>query len=216
LILVRESDEHLGMNQLIEQHLTDSRRGKNTQLRVDRPQTGQVLWFGEQLRLERPSPRSQGRAAVPNLFRTDQPEGGVHRHPFGIIHILVTRQPAGADREGRSHRFTPGGGAGYRQYRDPGLWSAGEQRIQRTLRVHLLSPGSGRGTARLVWALVMFPATRCAKLGRNRADWCILSKVGGPKRESRVNRICKKRMQLHEAHSPFPYFSRNRPPIDGA
>ena len=25
-------DEHLGMNQLIEQHLTDSRRGKNTQL----------------------------------------------------------------------------------------------------------------------------------------------------------------------------------------
>ena len=32
LILVRELDEHLGMNQLIEQRLTDSRRGKNTQL----------------------------------------------------------------------------------------------------------------------------------------------------------------------------------------
>ncbi len=32
LILVPELDEHLGMNQLIEQHLTDSRRGKNTQL----------------------------------------------------------------------------------------------------------------------------------------------------------------------------------------
>ena len=32
LVLVRELDEHLGMNQLIEQHLTDSRRGKNTQL----------------------------------------------------------------------------------------------------------------------------------------------------------------------------------------
>ena len=32
LILVRELDEHLGMNQLIEQHLTDPRRGKNTQL----------------------------------------------------------------------------------------------------------------------------------------------------------------------------------------
>jgi hypothetical protein len=32
LILVRELDEHFGMNQLIEQHLTDSRRGKNTQL----------------------------------------------------------------------------------------------------------------------------------------------------------------------------------------
>ena len=32
LILIRELDEHLGMNRLIEQHLTDSRRGKNTQL----------------------------------------------------------------------------------------------------------------------------------------------------------------------------------------
>ena len=32
LILTRELDEHLGMNQLIERHLTDSRRGKNTQL----------------------------------------------------------------------------------------------------------------------------------------------------------------------------------------
>ena len=32
LILVRELDEHLGMNHLIELHLSDSRRGKNTQL----------------------------------------------------------------------------------------------------------------------------------------------------------------------------------------
>ena len=35
LILVRELDDHLGMNQLIEQHLTDSRRGQNTQLPAD-------------------------------------------------------------------------------------------------------------------------------------------------------------------------------------
>src|ERR1035437_1717952 len=60
-----------------------------------------------------------------------------------------TREPGrsegdqpGADREGRSHRFTPAGGAGYRQYRDSSLWSAGEQRIQRTFRVHLLSPAA--------------------------------------------------------------------------
>ena len=32
LILVRKSDEHLGLSQLIEQYLPDSRRGKNTQL----------------------------------------------------------------------------------------------------------------------------------------------------------------------------------------
>ena len=32
LILVRESDERLGLGELIAQHLTDSRRGKNTEL----------------------------------------------------------------------------------------------------------------------------------------------------------------------------------------
>jgi predicted ribosome quality control (RQC) complex YloA/Tae2 family protein len=32
LILVRELDERLGLGQLIEQHLSDPRRGKNTQL----------------------------------------------------------------------------------------------------------------------------------------------------------------------------------------
>ena len=31
LILVRELDERLGFGELIEHHLTDSRRGKNTQ-----------------------------------------------------------------------------------------------------------------------------------------------------------------------------------------
>ena len=32
LILVRELDERLGFGEIIAQHLTDSRRGKNTQL----------------------------------------------------------------------------------------------------------------------------------------------------------------------------------------
>ena len=32
LLLVRELDERLGLNELIEEHLTDERRGKNTQL----------------------------------------------------------------------------------------------------------------------------------------------------------------------------------------
>jgi hypothetical protein len=34
LILIRELDEHLGFSQLVEQHLSDPRRGKNTQLRL--------------------------------------------------------------------------------------------------------------------------------------------------------------------------------------
>ena len=50
---------------------------------------------------------------------------------------------------------------------------------------------SGRGTARFVWALVTFPAMRCAKLGRNRGDCCILSKAGRPKRKSRLRGIIK-------------------------
>jgi hypothetical protein len=33
LILVRELDERLGFGELIQQHLTDSRRGRNTQFR---------------------------------------------------------------------------------------------------------------------------------------------------------------------------------------
>jgi len=32
LLLVRELDERLGLHELIEEHLTDKRRGKNTQL----------------------------------------------------------------------------------------------------------------------------------------------------------------------------------------
>jgi hypothetical protein len=34
LILVRVLDEHLGLGELIAEHRTDSRRGKNTQLRL--------------------------------------------------------------------------------------------------------------------------------------------------------------------------------------
>src|ERR1035437_888194 len=46
---------------------------------------------------------------------------------------------------------------------------------------------SGRGTSRFVSALVTFPVMRCAKLGRNRGDCCILYKAGRPKRKSRTS-----------------------------
>jgi hypothetical protein len=64
------------------------------QFPVDRPQTGQVFWFGEQLRLERLQPGSKCRPTVPSLFRTDQPEGRVLGKTLGIVHVLITRQPA--------------------------------------------------------------------------------------------------------------------------
>ena len=37
LMLVRELDERLGLGELIEQHLTDARRGKNTQFPLADP-----------------------------------------------------------------------------------------------------------------------------------------------------------------------------------
>ncbi len=46
----------------------------------------------------------------------------------------------GTDRSGGSHRFLAAGGAGHGQHRDPGLRTTGAQRLQRPLRVHLLSP----------------------------------------------------------------------------
>jgi len=37
LILVRELDEHLGLEQIIAEHLSDSRQGLNTQFRLTIP-----------------------------------------------------------------------------------------------------------------------------------------------------------------------------------
>ena len=70
------------------------RFGLRDQLPVDRPQPGQVFWFGEQFRLERLQPRSQGRSTVPGLLRTDQPEGRILGKALGIVHVLISRQPA--------------------------------------------------------------------------------------------------------------------------
>ena len=49
---------------------------------------------------------------------------------------------SGTAGEGGGHGFTPAGGAGYGQHRDPGLRRAGAERLQRPLRVHLLSPAA--------------------------------------------------------------------------
>jgi hypothetical protein len=43
LLLVRELDERLGLNELIEEHLTDQRRGRNTQLPLPALRFGAML-----------------------------------------------------------------------------------------------------------------------------------------------------------------------------
>jgi len=93
-------------------------------------------WGGPDFEIAVVRDGTAGRTRKPGWFENDQP---------------------GADREGRSDGFTPAGGAGYRQYRDPGLWSAGEQRIQRTLRVHLLSPAAAIQSRRRLPAAKLRP-----------------------------------------------------------
>jgi len=45
LVLVRELDERLGFGELIQQHLTESRRGKNTQFCVESRLVGEIGHF---------------------------------------------------------------------------------------------------------------------------------------------------------------------------
>ena len=64
------------------------------QLPVDRRQPGEVLVLGQQLRLERVHSGRQGRPALPDLLRPDQPEGRITGEALRVIHVLVARQPA--------------------------------------------------------------------------------------------------------------------------
>ncbi len=38
--------------------------------------------------------RGQGRTAIPDLLRTDQPKRRIDRNPLGVVEVLVARQAA--------------------------------------------------------------------------------------------------------------------------
>jgi hypothetical protein len=126
LILVRELDEHLGLSQLIEQHLTDSRRGNNTQLAM-----ADLLRQSVYSRLAGYEDVNDAeRLSQDPTFRLIGSEKTWDRGGADFAVAVVrdgaahrTRKPGrfeddqpGTDREGRSNPFTGTGGAGHRQH----------------------------------------------------------------------------------------------------
>ena len=153
LLLVRELDERLGLDQLISDNLTDNRRGKNTQLPLPdllRQSIYSRLAGYEDLNdAERLSNdptfrligsekiRDRGAALPSRLhwFETQVSDASCEpKRPGG-------HEP-GNDCEGRRAGSVIAGGAGHGLDRDSGLRGAGAERLQHTLCVHLLSPAA--------------------------------------------------------------------------
>src|SRR5229473_2475430 len=150
LILVRELDERLGLSELMDHHLSDSRRGKNIQLpladllrqsiysrlagyedvndaaRLSQDPTFRLI--GSRKIWER------GAALTSRLQSFETRSADARREPCRV----GCAQP-GVARQGGSHRFASADRAGYGQHRSAGPWSAGAECVQRPLRVHLLS-----------------------------------------------------------------------------
>jgi hypothetical protein len=150
LVLVRELDERLGLSELMDHHLSDSRRGKNIQLPL-----------ADLLRQTIYS-RLAGYEDVNDAARLSQDpafrligsrkiweRGAALTSRFAVVRDRsadARREPCrsgcaqpGLSRKGRSNRFDSTDRAGYGQHGNPGLWPAGTQCLQRPLRVHLLS-----------------------------------------------------------------------------
>src|SRR6516165_6285726 len=146
LILVRELDERLGFGELIQQHLTDSRRGKNTQFAfVDllrqsvysRLADYEDLNDAERLSQD-PTFRligSETRCRLDLAFAElrDRDAGG-----GGELRRIGTTQP-GADRESVSRGLGLPDDPGYGLDGGSGVRRAGAECLQRILRVHLFS-----------------------------------------------------------------------------
>ena len=153
LILVRELDERLGFGELIAQHLTDSRRGKNTQLPLAdllrQSVSSRIAGYEDVNDAERlsqdPTFRligsekiwERGAALTSRLqsFETDlltQEENlaglaAINRELIAKAEAIDSPQRVVLDMD--SHR-------------DSGVRPAGAERLQRSLRVHLLSPAA--------------------------------------------------------------------------
>ena len=150
LVLVRELDERLGFSDLIARHLTDS-RAKNTQLPL-----ADLLRQSIYSRMAGYEDVNDAeRLAQDPTFRLIGSEKIWERGAALTSRLqsfeteLLTQEKnlaglAAINREltckGGNHRLSTAGGAGHGLDRDPGLWSAGEQRLQRAFRIDLLSP----------------------------------------------------------------------------
>jgi len=150
LILVRELDERLRFGELVQQHLTDSRRGKNTQFpfadllrqsvysrlagyedlndaeRLSQDPTFRLIGSEKNL-----GSRGGSDLTIAELRDRDA-------DPGGELCRTGATQP-GADRESGSRGLGLPDDPGHGFHRGPGLLRAGTERLQRVHRVHLFS-----------------------------------------------------------------------------
>src|SRR6266568_4563514 len=153
LILVRELDERLGFGELIEQHLTDSRRGKNTQFPFadllrqsvySRLAGYEDLNDAERLSQD-PTFRLIGSekvwdrgAALTSRLQTFETEMLAEEENFAG---LAGTEP-GTDRESGEDGFRLEDGSGPGFDRDSGVRRARRERLQRALRIDLVAPAA--------------------------------------------------------------------------
>jgi hypothetical protein len=153
LSLVRDLDERLGLGELIEPPLRDPRHGKNTPFPLADlfPQSvySRLAAYEDVNGAERlsqgPTFRRIGAEKISRACRGADFAvavlGDREAGRKGELRRLSADQ-RGTDRQGRSHRFTRASGAGHGFHRDSCLGGAGEERLQRTFRIHLLSPAA--------------------------------------------------------------------------
>jgi hypothetical protein len=150
LVLVRELDERLGLSELIDRHLSDSRRGKNIQLPLADLLRQSIYSrlagyedVNDAARLSQDPTfrligsrkiRERGAALTSRLqsFETEVLTQGENLTGLAALNReLIAKAEAIASPAASS--------AGRGQHRSAGPWPAGAQRVQRPLRVHLLS-----------------------------------------------------------------------------
>ena len=150
LILVRELDERLGLGELIDEHLSDSRQGTNKQFTFADLLRQSV--YSRLAGLRGPQRRRAGfdRSDV-SADRLQEALGSRCGANLQVAQLRdgdagERREPAGADgaepRAGRasgSVRRLRAGRSGHGLHRESGPWPTGRQCLQRTLRVGLLS-----------------------------------------------------------------------------
>ena len=151
LILVRELDERLGLEAIIAEHLSDSRHGLNTQFPLPdllRQSIYSRLAGYEDLndaarlstdptfRLIGSPKRWDRSAALTSTLHWFETE--LLTREENLVGLMAVNRDA--DRTGRDVGPIRPRRARHGFQREPGAWAAGRQRLQRALRVGLLSP----------------------------------------------------------------------------
>ena len=155
LILVRELDERLGFSELIDEHRTDSRANNARFSFADllrQSAYSRLAGYEDVNDAERLSQdptnrtdlvprRSWERGAALTIQVANFRDGDAGRRMENFVRDGPD-QPGTDWQRSEAFQWHVPSGAGYGLNRDSGLRGAGTERLQRTLRVHLLSPAA--------------------------------------------------------------------------